>query len=115
MCGPVQVRYSTCLPVNARASVRVQVMTCEAHDDYAAGSQFITHTMGRMLGQLGIQSTPINTKGFESLLGVMNNTCSDSMDLFVALYQHNPAAREQLCRIEEALKYVRRSLDSGGR
>jgi len=64
-------------------------MTCEQHDEYAAASQFVTHFTGRMLGELkdrcGLQSTPINTSGFESLLKVMSNTCNDSWDLFVAL------------------------------
>ena len=32
--------------------------------------------------QLQLKSTPINTKGFESLLSLVNNTCKDSFDLF---------------------------------
>ncbi len=38
-------------------------MSCELHDAHAAGSQFITHTTGRVLSKLGLESTPINTKG----------------------------------------------------
>ena len=38
-------------------------MSCETHDKYAANSQFITHLMGRILGQQGLESTPIDTRG----------------------------------------------------
>ena len=37
-------------------------MSCEEHDRLAASSQFITHTVGRVLGRMGLQGTPINTK-----------------------------------------------------
>lgn len=38
-------------------------MSCDLHDKYAANSQFITHLTGRILGQQGLQSTPIDTRG----------------------------------------------------
>lgn len=38
-------------------------MSCDTHDKYAANSQFITHLMGRILGQQGLESTPIDTRG----------------------------------------------------
>jgi len=41
-------------------------MSCETHDKYAANSQFITHLMGRILGQQGLESTPIDTRGQSS-------------------------------------------------
>ncbi|GJV52621.1 hypothetical protein Tco_1448362, partial [Tanacetum coccineum] len=46
----------------------VREMTCAEHDMHAAESQFITHTVGRILEKFGLDSTPINTKGYESLL-----------------------------------------------
>jgi len=45
----------------------MEEMSCEEHDRHAAGSQFITHTIGRVLAQLKLKSTPINTKGYETL------------------------------------------------
>eukprot|EP00669_Euglena_mutabilis_P012459 TRINITY_DN7092_c0_g1_i1.p3 TRINITY_DN7092_c0_g1~~TRINITY_DN7092_c0_g1_i1.p3 ORF type:complete len:270 (-),score=108.01 TRINITY_DN7092_c0_g1_i1:96-905(-) len=103
-------RCATFLSIFAEEGCRMEEMSCERHDEYAAGSQFITHFMGRMLHRLGINSTPINTKGFESLLALVHNTSKDSLDLFVALYQHNPAAHEQLQRLEQALQEVKASL-----
>jgi hypothetical protein len=40
----------------------------------AQATQFITHTTGRMLAQLNPVSTPINTVGYESLLGLVGTT-----------------------------------------
>ena len=54
---------------------RMLHMSCEMHDAYAAGSQFITHTTGRVLAKLGCESTPINTKGRESC-DVIHRCCS---------------------------------------
>jgi arogenate dehydrogenase (NADP+) len=47
---------------------RMVEMTCAEHDRHAVESQFITHTVGRMLAKLNLESTPINTKGYETLL-----------------------------------------------
>ncbi|XP_055808773.1 uncharacterized protein LOC129877311 [Solanum dulcamara] len=44
-------------------------------------SQFITHTMGRVLEKLVLETTPINTKGYETLSNLVENTASDSFDL----------------------------------
>jgi aspartate/methionine/tyrosine aminotransferase len=81
-------------------------MSCEMHDQAAAGSQFVTHLTGRMLAQLELHSTPINTKGFETLLTLVDNTCKDSFDLFLALYKCNPAASAQLAGMQQALSSV---------
>ncbi|CAE7717973.1 TYRAAT2 [Symbiodinium pilosum] len=41
---------------------RMVDMTCELHDEVAAGSQFVTHFTGRVLERLALSNTPINTK-----------------------------------------------------
>jgi arogenate dehydrogenase (NADP+) len=64
-------------------------MTCKEHDMYAAKSQFITHFLGRVLGHQGLKPTPVDTKGFESVLGVVHSVTSDSFDLFEGLYKYN--------------------------
>jgi hypothetical protein len=35
----------------------------------------VTHLTGRILAHQGLRPTPIDTKGFESLLGVVDTTC----------------------------------------
>jgi prephenate dehydrogenase len=86
-------------------------MGCEVHDQYAAGSQFVTHLTGRLLATQRLQTTPIDTKGFESLLGVVDTTCKDSFDLFYGLYRHNPASTDQLRSLERGLTEVKRLLE----
>merc|ERR1719350_510759 len=85
-------------------------MTCELHDEVAAGSQFVTHFTGRVLSRLDLQTTPINTKGFDSLLQLVENTCKDSFDLFFALYKYNPNSAQQLQSLEEAIRDVAQEL-----
>lgn len=65
-------------------------MSCEEHDKHAASTQFITHTVGRILGGMKPQSTPIDTKGYQSLLNLVDNTTHDSFDLYYGLFMYNP-------------------------
>lgn len=85
-------------------------MSSEQHDEYAADSQFITHLTGRILWQQNLVPTPIDTKGFQTVLQLVDNTCSDSFDLFFGLYYYNEHAASQLQRVREALSKVERQL-----
>jgi prephenate dehydrogenase len=85
-------------------------MSCEQHDQYAANSQFITHLTGRVLWQQNLSPTPIDTKGFQTVLNLVENTCKDSFDLFFGLYYYNSYATNQLQNIREALAQVERQL-----
>jgi len=89
---------------------RMVDMTCEMHDEVAAGSQFVTHFTGRVLERLNLRTTPINTKGFESLLTLVENTCKDSFDLFSALFKYNPNSSQELQAIEDAIVTVSKQL-----
>lgn len=89
---------------------RMVEMTCEEHDKLAASSQFITHTVGRMLGRMALPDTPINTRGYESLLNLVRNTTNDSFDLYYGLFMYNGAATEELARLEAAFDAVKRQL-----
>ena len=91
---------------------RMVRMTCERHDQLAAGSQFVTHLTGRLLSKLNLQPSPIATAGFKALLKLVDNTCSDSFDLFYALYSHNSDATEQLQQFAEAFEDLRNDLTS---
>ena len=54
-------------------------------------AQFITHTVGRVLGDMALQPTPIDTRGFQSLLSLVDNTTHDSFDLYYGLFMYNEA------------------------
>ena len=76
-------------------------MTCEEHDEAAASTQFITHTVGRMLATMNLKSTRINTKGFDALLNLISQTNSDSFELYYGLFLYNQNATDELERLEQ--------------
>ncbi|KAG0581398.1 hypothetical protein KC19_4G248300 [Ceratodon purpureus] len=98
------------LDIFASEGCRMVEMSCVEHDRFAAGSQFITHTVGRVLGKLGLQSTPINTKGYETLLGLVQNTSGDSFELYYGLFMYNANATEELQRLEVAFDSTKKQL-----
>jgi len=66
--------------------------------------------MGRVLEKLGLENTPINTKGYESLLNLVDNTARDSFELFYGLFLYNKNAMEQLERMDWAFEMVKKQL-----
>lgn len=103
-------RCSKFLDIFAREGCRMVEMTCAEHDKYAAGSQFITHTMGRVLERFGLESTEINTKGYETLLNLVENTAGDSFDLYYGLFVYNNNAMEQLERLDMAFESIKKEI-----
>ncbi|KAK9061092.1 hypothetical protein SSX86_018272 [Deinandra increscens subsp. villosa] len=87
-------------------------MTCEEHDRLPAESQFVTHTIGRILSEMHIKNTPIDTKGFEMLVQVKESTANDSLDLYSGLFIHNRFAKKQMENLEGALQRVKGSLEA---
>ncbi|KAJ4770025.1 arogenate dehydrogenase [Rhynchospora pubera] len=100
------------LDIFEQEGCRMVEMTCEEHDRHAAGSQFITHTIGRILSHLNLESTPINTKGYETLLQLTENTVSDSFDLYYGLFMYNVNATEQMDNLDRAFETVKQKLYS---
>ena len=76
-------------------------MSCDQHDEYAANSQFITHLTGRILWQQNLLPTPIDTKGFQTVLNLVENTCKDSFDLFFGLYFLTVRTARRACKISQ--------------
>eukprot|EP00429_Kryptoperidinium_foliaceum_P004044 CAMPEP_0176006666 /NCGR_PEP_ID=MMETSP0120_2-20121206/2838_1 /TAXON_ID=160619 /ORGANISM="Kryptoperidinium foliaceum, Strain CCMP 1326" /LENGTH=370 /DNA_ID=CAMNT_0017339409 /DNA_START=156 /DNA_END=1268 /DNA_ORIENTATION=+ len=85
---------------------RMVPMSCKAHDEYAANSQFITHLMGRILGAQGLSMTPIDTKGFESVLQLVDSTTADSFELFYGLYKYNTNSMTTIEQLKAAMDNV---------
>ena len=81
-------------------------MSCKTHDGFTANSQFITHLMGRILGGQGLQATPIDTKGFQSVLKLIETTNADSFDLFFGLYKFNKNSKDAILRLKESMNEV---------
>jgi arogenate dehydrogenase (NADP+) len=90
----------------------MKAMSCKDHDMYAAKSQFITHLMGRVLGEQGLKATPVDTKGFESVLSLVKSTNSDSYDLFYGLYKYNSYSPSVISDLRQAMNDVEAGLES---
>lgn len=70
--------------------MRTEIMTPEQHDEMVAYSQGITHYIGRVLADLELKPTPINTLGYTKLLEIIQQTCNDTWQLFCDLQKYNP-------------------------
>ena len=58
-------RLERFLSVWEEQGCRMVEMSAGQHDAHAASSQFVTHLTGRLLGNLELAATPIDTKGFQ--------------------------------------------------
>jgi len=85
---------------------RMIAMSCKDHDSYAANSQFVTHLMGRILGEQGLSNTPIDTTGFQSVLKLVDTTTADSFDLFYGLYKYNQNSMNTIQKLQLAMESV---------
>ncbi|XP_059457573.1 arogenate dehydrogenase 1, chloroplastic-like [Corylus avellana] len=101
---------SSFLQIFESEGCRMLEMSCEEHDKMAARSQFITHTIGRILSEMEIQSTSIDTKGFERLVQLKESTMRDSFDLFSGLFVHNRFAQQELENLQLAFNKVKQKL-----
>jgi arogenate dehydrogenase (NADP+) len=112
-CPARRARADTFLSIFEREGCRMVEMPCAEHDAHAAETQFLTHTVGRMLATLDLRPTPIDTKGYETLLRLVDNTCSDSFDLYNGLFMYNTNSTDLLNRLESAMDSVKKRLFDG--
>jgi len=77
-------------------------MTPDEHDHIAASSQGVTHFLGRVLNESGVRSTNMNTMGFNELLGVIEQTCNDSWELYTDLQLYNPYTKKMIMNLKES-------------
>ncbi|MFQ6609561.1 MAG: prephenate dehydrogenase/arogenate dehydrogenase family protein [Fidelibacterota bacterium] len=105
-------RYTVLKTYFESHSIRIVELSPEDHDRLAAVSQGITHFIGRALEKTGVRSTPINTLGFNDLLGVIEQTCNDSLELFKDLQRYNPYTDETIHRLEDAIRETHKLFNS---
>ena len=91
-------------------SLQIQNMTPEEHDKMTASSQGITHYIGRVLGDLQLQPSPIDTHGYKQLLKIIEQTCNDSRQLFLDLQNYNPYANEILENLNQSIEKISQAL-----
>ncbi|XP_044509012.1 arogenate dehydrogenase 2, chloroplastic [Mangifera indica] len=101
---------SSFLQIFEKEGCKMLEMSCEEHDKLAAKSQLLTHIIGRVLSEMEIQSTPMNTRGFETLIQLKESTLKNSLDLFNGLFIHNKFAMKELENLQFALEKVKQRL-----
>ncbi|KAI3994372.1 hypothetical protein MKX01_012629 [Papaver californicum] len=91
---------------------RMVEMSCEEHDKLVARSQFLTQTVARkqVLSEMEIESTTMDTKGFQNLVQLKETLVTDSFDLYPGLFVHNRFAKQELKNLELALETVKQKL-----
>lgn len=91
--------------------ITVEIMAPDEHDKLVAYSQGITHYIGRVLADLNLKPSKIDTLGYKKLLGIIEQTCNDNWQLFVDLQKYNPYTsqmREDLhVSIEKIYRYLK--------
>ena len=91
-------------------SIRTIDMTYDEHDRIAASSQGVTHFIGRVLNESGVRSTNMNTMGFNELLGVIEQTCNDSWDLFKDLQRYNPYTNDMIDKLVGTIEKIHKQI-----
>ncbi|TAE21121.1 MAG: prephenate dehydrogenase/arogenate dehydrogenase family protein [Candidatus Kapaibacterium sp.] len=92
--------------IQQRQRARVVIMTPEEHDRVTAYNLCLTQLLGRVLGNIGIQSSPIDAQSFKYLLQMKEISYSDSMELLIGMHRYNPFAAEMRTRLREEFATV---------
>lgn len=85
-----------------KKKLHVIEISADEHDRLAANSQGVTHFIGRLLDELQLQPTPIDTVGAQKLLEIRDQTCNDTWDLFTNLQHYNPYTKPMRLKLGEA-------------
>jgi len=93
-------------------SLQVELMTPEKHDEMTACSQGITHYVGRVLADLDLHPTCIDTLGYKMILEVIDQTCHDSWQLFLDLQNYNPYAGKMRQRLADSIGRVNSAFET---
>jgi len=81
-------------------------MPAEKHDLLAAWSQGVTHYVGRILEELELAPSPIDTHGAELLFKIASQVCNDSWQLFSDLQSYNPNTLEMRVKLGTAQEKI---------
>ncbi len=84
--------------------MKVIEITADMHDKNAAFTQGVTHFIGRVLNELNLKESEISTKGYKSLLSIVEQTCNDPLQLFRDLQHYNPYTHNMRQELNDSLK-----------
>ncbi len=84
----------------------------DTHDKLASHTQGVTHYLGRTLRSFGIKKTQIDTQGFRDLLDLVDQTCNDTMELFLDLQNYNPYTKNMIKNLDAAFNQIADKLEN---
>jgi prephenate dehydrogenase len=90
----------------------VTELSSEEHDRITATTLCLTQLLGRVLGNIGLQSSPIDAQSFKHLLRMKEISYNDSMELLIGLHKYNPFAAEMRQRLQAEFQAVEPFLQS---
>lgn len=90
----------------ATKKMSVEIMTVDEHDQLVAYSQGITHYIGRVLADLNLMPSKIDTLGYRKLLEIIEQTCNDNWQLFVDLQKYNPYTQKMRENLHESIEKI---------
>jgi len=92
----------------AGAGLEVVEMTPREHDRRMAGSQLLTHFIGRALAAYGAKTTGVDTEGYKRLLYILETVRNSSWELFEDMNRYNVFAGPMRRRLLSAMRGVDR-------
>jgi len=95
-----------------RQQLKLLSMTSEQHDQIIAHTQFVSFLFGQIGVELGLASTPLDTRGFTHILQNQAIVASDTQQLFLDIYRHNAHAGQQLQKIIRFVLQLRTTTQS---
>lgn len=90
--------------------MHVEIMSADEHDKKVAYSQGITHYVGRVLADLDLSKSNIDTLGFQKLFEITEQTCNDSWQLFMDLQQNNPYTAQMRKELHSSIEKIYKML-----
>jgi prephenate dehydrogenase len=94
--------------------VQVIEISPEEHDRFAAFSINYNHLVGRIGQEIGLQTTPIDTQGFQVIYDAMHYVTNDTWQLFRDMQNYNPFAEEMRNKVRIALEQIENQLKIQG-
>ncbi len=89
-----------------KRELNVVEMSADQHDRLASKSQGVTHFIGRILEEFGLEETPIDSLGSKKLKEIEDQTCNDTWELFLNLQNYNPYTKQMRVEVGKAFDKV---------
>jgi|JI7StandDraft_1071085.scaffolds.fasta_scaffold10611_2 prephenate dehydrogenase len=95
----------------AEKQLKVIEMTAEEHDEEMAGSQALTHLVGRILSKMHLSDSQVATTSSQKLKEVTEQVSKDEFQLFLDMQRYNPYTRAMRERFVNAQSEIYKQID----